>query len=63
LWTHQLQLTIADFVLEVHDTHHPISSALYYEQQKPAAKRRTQDFLDSRVPKFLRYFETRHGAQ
>lgn len=58
LWTHQLQLTIADFVLEVHDTHHPISSALYYEQQKPAAKRRTQDFLDSRVPKFLRYFET-----
>jgi glutathione S-transferase len=58
LWTHQLQLTIADFVLEVHDTHHPISGALYYEEQKPAAKRRTQNFLDSRVPKFLHYFET-----
>jgi glutathione S-transferase len=58
LWTHQLQLTIADLVLEVHDTHHPISGALYYEQQKPAAKRRTQNFLDSRLPKFLRYFET-----
>src|SRR5205085_329078 len=25
LWTHQLQLTIADFVVEIHDTHHPIA--------------------------------------
>jgi glutathione S-transferase len=58
LWAHQLQLTIADFVLEVHDTHHPISSALYYEQQKAAARRRTRNFLDGRLPKFLRYFET-----
>jgi glutathione S-transferase len=31
LWTHQIQLTIADFVLEAHDTHHPIASGLYYE--------------------------------
>ena len=30
LWTHQLQLTIADLVGEAHDTHHPIASALYY---------------------------------
>ena len=58
LWTHQLQLTIADFVLEVHDTHHPIASALYYEQQKTAARRRSKDFLDTRMPKFLNYFET-----
>jgi glutathione S-transferase len=57
LWTHQLQLTIADFVGEIHDTHHPIAGALYYEQQKPAAKRRTKHFLDERVPKFLGYFE------
>lgn len=57
LWVHQLQLTIADFVVEIHDTHHPIASSLYYEDQKPEAKRRTGIFLDERVPKFLGYFE------
>jgi glutathione S-transferase len=57
LWTNQLQLAIADFVVEIHDTHHPISGGLYYEDQRPAAKRRAADFLKSRAPKFLRYFE------
>ena len=57
LWAHQLQLTITDFVLEVHNTHHPLSSQLYYEDQKPAAKRYTQEFWRNRVPKFLGYFE------
>jgi glutathione S-transferase len=57
LWTNQLQLTIADFVSEIHDTHHPIGSGLYYEDQKPAAKRRAKDFLENRLPKFLGYFE------
>jgi glutathione S-transferase len=57
LWTHQLQLTITDFVAEVHDTHHPIASSLYYEDQKAEARRRTAEFLRSRVPKFLGYFE------
>ncbi|WP_225766839.1 glutathione S-transferase [Inquilinus sp. Marseille-Q2685] len=57
LWTHQLQLTIADFLVEVHDTHHPIGSGLYYEDQKAEAKRRTEDFLAHRLPKFLGYFE------
>ncbi len=57
LWTHQLQLTIADFLAEIHDTHHPISGGLYYEQQKPAAKRRAKDFVENRLPKFLGYFE------
>jgi glutathione S-transferase len=57
LWAHQLQLTIADFVVEIHDTHHPIASGLYYEDQKKEAKRRTEDFRDSRVPKYLGYFE------
>jgi glutathione S-transferase len=52
-----LQLTIADFVTEVHDTHHPIASELYYEDQKDAAKARSTDFLDNRMPKFLGYFE------
>jgi len=57
LWIHQLQLTLADLVSEVHDTHHPVGSSLYYEQQKPEAKRRTKEFLARRMPKFLDYFE------
>jgi glutathione S-transferase len=57
LWTNALQLTIADLVVEIHDTHHPISGGLYYEQQKPAARRRTTDFLANRLPKYLGYFE------
>jgi glutathione S-transferase len=52
-----LQLTIADLVAEAHDTHHPISSALYYEEQKEAAKARSAAFLGTRLPKFLEYFE------
>src|SRR5246500_2693295 len=57
LWVHQLQLTITDFVLEIHDTHHPLGPSLYYEDQKPPAKRRTADFWKERVPKYLGYFE------
>jgi len=57
LWAHQLQLTIADLVTHIHDTHHPISGWLYFEQQRPAAKLRTKDFWRYRVPKFLGYFE------
>ena len=57
LWTNQLQLTIADIVNEVHDTHHPLSTNLYYEDQKKAAKVRTKDFIAERIPKFLGYFE------
>lgn len=58
LWTHQLQLTIADAVTEAHDTHHPVASQLYYEDQKPEAKRRAEDFCRHRMPKFLGWFET-----
>jgi glutathione S-transferase len=57
LWLHQLQLTITDLVVEIHDTHHPVTTYLYYEEQRPAAKRRTADFWRYRVPKYLRYFE------
>jgi glutathione S-transferase len=57
LWTNQLQLTIADFVDEAHDTHHPIASSHYYEDQKPEAKRRAAVFLKVRIPKFLGFFE------
>ncbi|MCZ4094566.1 glutathione S-transferase [Sinorhizobium psoraleae] len=52
-----LQLTITDFVAEIHDTHHPIGVSLYYEDQKPEALRRSSDFLSERLPKFLGYFE------
>jgi glutathione S-transferase len=57
LWLHQLQLTVTDFVLEVHDTHHPLGPSLYYEDQRAAAKKRTSEFWDERVPKYLGYFE------
>lgn len=57
LWAHQLQLTIADFVTEIHDTHHPIAGGLYYHEQKPEAKRRSANFRAERLPKFLDYFE------
>ena len=57
LWLHQLQLTVTDFVKEVHDTHHPLGSGLYYEDQKPEAKRYADNFIGERAPKYLGYFE------
>jgi glutathione S-transferase len=57
LYANGLQLTITDFVAEVHDTHHPISTAHYYEDQKVEAKARAKAFLDHRVPKYFGYFE------
>ena len=57
IWVNQLQLTVADFVTEIHDTHHPIGSSLYYHQQKAEARRRTKNFRTERMPKFLGYFE------
>lgn len=52
-----MQLTIADFVVEIHDTHHPVAGSLYYEDQKDEAQRRAAEFLKNRLPKFLGYFE------
>ncbi len=57
IWTHQIQLTIADAVAEAHDSHHPIASALYYEEQRAEAARRAEDFRDNRIPKFLTWLE------
>ena len=57
LWTHELQLTIADFLGEIHDTHHPVAANLFYEDQRKEARRRAADFLKHRAPKFLGYFE------
>jgi glutathione S-transferase len=58
LWLHQQQLTIGDWLVEVHDVHHPIASGLYYEEQKDEALRRAKSFREERLAKFLRYFET-----
>lgn len=57
LWTHQLQLTIADLVTEAHDVHHPVGVGLYYEDQKKESARRAAEFRTARIPKFLDYFE------
>jgi glutathione S-transferase len=57
IWTHQIQLTIADMVAEAHDTHHPVGVGLYYEDQRPEARRRAEDFCKNRIPKFLDWFE------
>jgi glutathione S-transferase len=54
---HQHQLTVTDLFAEVHDTHHPLGTSLYYEDQKAAAKKRSALFRKERMPKFLRYFE------
>ena len=57
LWVHQIMLTINDLVAEAHDTHHPIAGALYYEDQKPEALRRAENFRARRLPKYLGWFE------
>lgn len=63
LWLHQLQLTITDFLKEAHDTHHPIASSLYYEDQKEEAKRGTEIFLKLRAPKYAGYFDRVLGGK
>ncbi|MBV9564385.1 MAG: glutathione S-transferase [Bradyrhizobium sp.] len=62
LWVHQLQLTITDLVAEIHDTHHPLGPSLYYEDQRAPAKKRSEEFWNERVPKYLGYFEGLLGA-
>ncbi|GAB3684733.1 glutathione S-transferase [Salinisphaera aquimarina] len=57
LWCHGLQLTLTDFTAEIHDTHHPIASSRYYEDQRTEARRRAADFVHQRLPRFLAYFE------
>ena len=57
VWAHQLQLTIADWLVEAHDTHHPLGAAFYYEDQKPESLRRAAHFTSARLPKFTGYFE------
>jgi glutathione S-transferase len=58
LWTHQIQLTIADAVDEAHNTHHPVGSGLYYEEQQAEALRAAKAFRTERIPRFLGWLET-----
>ncbi|TKY90649.1 hypothetical protein EX895_000647 [Sporisorium graminicola] len=53
----QLCATALDLNNEVHDTHHPISTSSYYEDQRTEAKARAADFRTNRLPKFLQVFE------
>ena len=52
-----LAMTVEDCAREAHDTHHPISVNLYYEEQQDAAQRRAEDFRNDRLGKFLGYFD------
>ncbi len=56
-WVNQLQLTLADLIVEAHDVHHPLGVNFYYEDQKPESRRRAADFRSERLPKFLGWFE------
>lgn len=60
-WLHQLQLTVADIVAEVHQVHHPVGTGLYYEDQKAEAARFAREFREERMPKFLGYLERSAG--
>ena len=57
IWANQIQLTVADWLYEVGQTHHPVANVLYYEEQKEEAKKRAGHFIANRIPKFLGYFE------
>lgn len=57
LWTHQIQLTLADLVAEAHDSHHPVGMGLYYDDQKPEAARRAAEFRTERIPRFTGWLE------
>jgi glutathione S-transferase len=52
-----IMLTIADFIDEIHDTHHPIAVDKVYDDQKDAARRRATSFREARLPKFTHYLE------
>ncbi|KAK5994602.1 Glutathione S-transferase-like protein [Cladobotryum mycophilum] len=57
-YLNQIVLTIIDGLLnEVHETHHPVATSIYYEDQKPEAKRRSKSFIEERLPKYLRYLQ------
>lgn len=61
-WLHQLQLTVADLVAEVHAVHHPVDAMAYYDEQRAEAARAAAVFRAERIPKFLDHFDHAAGA-
>jgi glutathione S-transferase len=57
MWVHQLQLTLADLITEIHNTHHPVAASLYFEDQKAEARRSAAEVKANRLPKYLDYFD------
>jgi len=57
LLVHQIQLTLADLVEEIHGVHHPVDPGLYYHEQKAEALRAARAFRADRLPKYLGWFE------
>jgi len=57
IFGHQIQLTVTDLLMEVHDTHHAIASMLYYEDQIEESKKRAANFIKHRIPKHMDYYE------
>lgn len=53
----QLMLTVCDVCDEAHDTHHPLSVAMYYEEQKDAAMVRARWFTTPRMADWLSFFD------
>ncbi|MDE0933252.1 MAG: glutathione S-transferase [Novosphingopyxis baekryungensis] len=58
----QLQLVVTDIVAEAHDTHHPVATGDYYDEQKEEAKRAAKGFREERMPKYFDHFETALNA-
>jgi len=57
LFARAVAQTTADFVGEAHDTHHPVGTSLYYEEQMDEALRRAREFRHQRMTKFLAWYE------
>ena len=53
----QVALTALDLNNEIHDSHHPIAVAKYYEEQVDESKAKAQDVRENRLPKFFSYFQ------
>lgn len=56
-WILSHTLVALDLNNEVHDTHHPIAVADYYEAQKEESLKKAKDVREVRIPKFLGFFE------
>ena len=43
---------------QAHNVHHPVSTNLYYEDQKAEALRAAEQFRASRLPKYMQHFQS-----